>query len=63
MTTTVTVKTHDHPAYVRTYPCVDHDPVENGQWSAGEIVEPHSEREFHVHSAQNIMVGELPLDV
>lgn len=61
MTTTVIVKTHAWPARVQTFPLRGREPIEGAEWSAGELVEPNSERTFHVHDGQDVCVRELPI--
>lgn len=59
MTTTVTIKTHNSPAEVRTFPLADRVPVEGAEWSEPERIEPNSERMVTVHTGQDVMVREL----
>lgn len=62
MTTTVTVKTHDWPVEVRTFPLANREPVEGADWSEPQRVEPNSSREFVVHDGQDLMVKELAIE-
>lgn len=61
MTTTVTVKTHDWPARVLSFPCDDNRcPLADEQYQEIGTVEPNSEQSFVVHRNQNLLVQEMP---
>lgn len=63
MTTSVTVKTCSWPVEVRTFPLNNREPVEGGEWSEPQRVEPNSVREFYIHDGCDIMVRELPIEL
>jgi hypothetical protein len=61
MTTTVTVKTCAWPVKVIGYPCADGQPINGSAWQELGRLDPHSERDFYVHSGMDVCVQELPL--
>lgn len=62
MTTMVTIEAYSWPVDVHTFPVSGGEPVEGGEWSTPERVEPHTKRTFYVHSSQDLLIRERPLE-